>query len=46
MNDTFIKTKIASKLDEKINRNKVTSVLLKSDLTNEQVFEIDKLNLS
>jgi hypothetical protein len=46
MNESFLKEKILEKTKEKINRNKVTSVLLKSDLTTEESFNLEKLNLS
>lgn len=46
MNESFLKWKIEEKVSERINRTKVTSVLLKDSLTNEQSFEIDKLNIS
>jgi 50S ribosomal subunit-associated GTPase HflX len=46
MNETYLKSKISAKISEKINRNKVTSVLFKDDLTTEQAFNLEKLNLS
>lgn len=46
MNEWFLKQKIQERLQEKINRSKVTSVLLKDDLTTEQAFDLDKLNIS
>jgi hypothetical protein len=46
MNETYLKNKISTKLTEKISRNKVTSVLFKDDLTTEEAFNLEKLNLS
>jgi hypothetical protein len=46
MNETYLKSKITTKVNERINRNKVTSVLLKDDLTTEEAFDLEKLNIS
>lgn len=46
MNESYLKDIILKRTQDKINRNKVTSVLLKSDLTTEEAFDLDKLNIS
>lgn len=46
MNESYLKEKILTKVNERISRNKVTSVLLKDNLTIEQAFDLEKLNLA
>lgn len=46
LNEVFLKEKILWKINERITRTKVTSVLIKDNLEVEQSFEIEKLNLS
>lgn len=46
LNENYLKEKIYLRIKEKITRNKVTSILLKDNLTTEQAFELEKLNLS
>lgn len=46
MNEDYLKWKILEKNSSDVNRTKVTSVLLKSDLTNEESFELERLNLA
>lgn len=45
MDETYLRDKIEKKIIEKISRRKVTSVLVFDNLTNEESFEIEKLNL-
>lgn len=45
LNEIYLKEKINSKLKELSSRTKVTSVLLKDDLTIEQSFELEKMKL-
>ncbi|MDD5770154.1 MAG: penicillin-binding protein 2 [Candidatus Gracilibacteria bacterium] len=45
-NEIYIKEKITSKLKEILSRTKVTSVLLKDDLSVEQSFELEKMKLT
>gem|GEM_PF-2382936 len=44
--DNYVKTKILEKIKSKINQTKLTQTLVKQDLTKEQIFEIEKLNLA
>lgn len=46
MNEVYLKDKILSRVNERISRTKVTSVLLKDNLSVEQAFELEKLNIS
>jgi len=46
LNEVYLKDKILQRIKERISRTKVTSVLLKDNLTLEQAFELEKLNLS
>lgn len=46
MNEVYLKEKILARVNERISRTKVTSVLLKDSLTVEQAFELEKLNIS
>ncbi len=46
MNEIYLREKILQKLKERVLRTKVTSVLLKDDLTVEQAFDLEKLNLA
>lgn len=46
MNEVYLKDKIMARVQERISRTKVTSVLLRDNLTNEQAFEIEKLNIA
>ena len=46
MNEDFIKELIIKRVNERINRNRVTSVLIRDNLTNAQSYELDKLNLA
>ncbi len=46
MNEVYLKEKILARVNERISRTKVTSVLLKEGLTVEQAFELEKLNIS
>lgn len=46
MNEIYLKNKIQEKVSEKISRKKVTSVLIFDNLTNEEAFEIEKINLA
>ncbi len=46
MNEVYLKDRILSRVNERISRTKVTSVLLKDNLTVEQAFELEKLHLS
>lgn len=43
--ESYIKSKIYENILEKVNRTKVTSVLLTDNLTNEQAFELERLKL-
>lgn len=46
MNEVYLKEKVLARVNERIARTKVTSVLLKDSLTVEQAFELEKLNIS
>lgn len=46
MNEAYLKEKIRSRVVQKISRDKVTSVLLRDNLTPQQTFDLEKLNLS
>jgi len=46
MNEVYLKEKISARVNERISRTKVTSVLLKDNLTVEQAFELEKLNIA
>lgn len=46
MNEIYIKDKIAEKLQSILSRTKVTSVLIKDNLTVEQIFDLEKLKLA
>lgn len=46
MHENYLKEKIRERIWERINREKVTSVLVRSNLTNSESFEIERLNLS
>lgn len=45
MNEWYLKEKIATKLKEHVSRTKVTSVLLRDNLTVEETFALEKLKL-
>ena len=45
-NEIFIKQKLTQRINEKISRTKVTSVLVADNITNEQAFDIEKLKLA
>lgn len=45
MNEVYLKDRILSRVNERISRTKVTSVLLKDNLTVEQAFELEKLQI-
>ncbi len=46
MNENYLKEKIRGRVNNRIYRDKVTSVLLRDNLTAEQAFDIDKMNLA
>jgi hypothetical protein len=46
LNEVYLREKISNRLKELSSRTKVTSVLLKDDLTLEQGFELEKMKLS
>ncbi len=46
MNEWYLKQRIQSRVEERVNRDKVTSVLLRDNLSPEQAFDLDKMNLA
>lgn len=46
MNEVYVKEQIAKRVAQIVQRTKVTSVLLKDDLDSEEVFALEKANLS
>lgn len=46
MNEVYLKEQIKAYLTEKVSRQKVTSVLLKDNLTTQEAFELEKQQLS
>lgn len=45
MNETYIKEKITEKLKDVVSRTKVTSVLMRDNLSVEEIFELEKIKL-
>ncbi|MEA3387582.1 MAG: hypothetical protein U9Q66_04335 [Patescibacteria group bacterium] len=44
--DSYIKNKINEQIKKQLSRNKVTSVLLRDNLTKDESYELTRLNLT
>jgi hypothetical protein len=46
MNESYVKEKLTATLNQLISQKKLTSVILKENLTVEEIFELEKLKLA